>query len=556
MASKTCTSCQKTFEITPQEQTLYKKFGFPEGELCFECDQKSRICFRNGRNLYQRKCDASGQNIISSYSPDKPYKIYKSDIWYGDSWDALEYGRDYDFNRPFFEQFADLQLVVPRLGLSNVNGENSDYCNMTVYNKNCYLVFGGDYNQDVQYGDLCMHNRDSFDIDYSNHNEACYFLSDSFNCYGCSFTFDSKNCNDCHFVSDCTGCSECILCTSLTKKSYCILNQEYSKEEYEEKKKALLDGSYKTQQEHWQKFLDLRAKRIVKFSHQISCENCSGDYIENSKNCHNVFETSDSEDTANIIYGTKNKDCFCSSLIGHGSEVCFQMQSTFTCTNSVCSYFVVDSSNVAYCDMLIGCHDCFGCVGLRHKRHCILNKQYSKEEYEKLRAQIVEQMKTPQGGAGGDWGKFFPHHLSCFGYNESTAQEYFPMTKEEALAQGFKWSDYPEKKPEAAKTITADQLSDSVIEISDEILNWAIECPVSGRLFKITAPEFKFYQRNNLPLPRLHPDERHRQRTGLRTPRQLWSRTCAKCDTEIQTTYSPDRPETVYCEACYLKTVY
>ena len=35
---------------------------------------------------------------------------------------------------------------------------------------------------------------------------------------------------------------------------------------------------------------------------------------------------------------------------------------------------------------------CFGCVGFKHKQYCILNKQYTKEEYEKLVQKIIKQM--------------------------------------------------------------------------------------------------------------------------------------------------------------------
>ena len=31
----------------------------------------------------------------------------------------------------------------------------------------------------------------------------------------------------------------------------------------------------------------------------------------------------------------------------------------------------------------------------------------------------------------GEWGEFFPHEMSPFGYNETVAQEYFPMTEDE-----------------------------------------------------------------------------------------------------------------------------
>ena len=69
-------------------------------------------------------------------------------------------------------------------------------------------------------------------------------------------------------------------------------------------------------------------------------------------------------------------------------------------------------------------------------------------------------------------------------------------------------------------------------------------------------PELAFYRKMQLPMPHFHPDERHDRRMALRNPRKLWDRTCEKCRAAIETTYSPERPEIVYCESCYLKEVY
>jgi hypothetical protein len=110
--------------------------------------------------------------------------------------------------------------------------------------------------------------------------------------------------------------------------------------------------------------------------------------------------------------------------------------------------------------------------------------------------------------------------------------------------------------PNVAKTITASQIPDNIKEIPDEILNWAILCEKTGRPFKIQPLELSLLRKMNVPAPRLHPDQRHRDRFALRNPRKLWERNCAKCQKPIKTTYSPDRPEIVYCEGCYMKEVY
>jgi hypothetical protein len=62
----------------------------------------------------------------------------------------------------------------------------------------------------------------------------------------------------------------------------------------------------------------------------------------------------------------------------------------------------------------------------------------------------------------------------------------------------------------------------------------------------------------NIPLPRLHQDERYKIRTALRNPMKLWHRKCMKenCINTFETSYTPERPEIVYCEKCYQQEVY
>jgi hypothetical protein len=204
-----------------------------------------------------------------------------------------------------------------------------------------------------------------------------------------------------------------------------------------------------------------------------------------------------------------------------------------------------------YCDSCDHGSHLFGCVGLRHKQYCILNKQYSKEEYEKLVPNLIEHMRKTD-----EWGEFFPVELSPFSYNETVAQEYFPMTKNEVEKRGWKWRDQKDEMPKVTKIIPAGKLLKSIDDIPDDILNWAIQCEVTTRPFKIIKQELEFYRKMHLPVPHFHPDERHRQRMALRNPRKLWQRSCSKCGKDIQTTYAPERLEIVYCENCYLKEVY
>ena len=48
--------------------------------------------------------------------------------------------------------------------------------------------------------------------------------------------------------------------------------------------------------------------------------------------------------------------------------------------------------NLIYCTECKKTKDCFACSGLVEKQYCILNKQYTREEYESLVPKIIEHM--------------------------------------------------------------------------------------------------------------------------------------------------------------------
>ncbi|MDR0606979.1 MAG: hypothetical protein LBG52_01190 [Candidatus Peribacteria bacterium] len=95
------------------------------------------------------------------------------------------------------------------------------------------------------------------------------------------------------------------------------------------------------------------------------------------------------------------------------------------------------------------------------------------------------------------------------------------MTREEALAKGYKRSDYSSdpKIPENAELLHSATLPDDERKalVNDEsILRKIIICAESGRPFIIQKLELDFYRKMGLPLPKLHPDVRHEARMKQR----------------------------------------
>jgi len=134
--------------------------------------------------------------------------------------------------------------------------------------------------------------------------------------------------------------------------------------------------------------------------------------------------------------------------------------------------------------------------------------------------------------------------------------DFYPLSQSEVGTKGWKWRTEADVTPKAEKRLPASRLPDKTADVPDDILNWAIECEETGRPYKLIAQELQFYRENNLPVPHLHPEVRHKKRFELRNPRQIFERNCDECSTAIKTTYSPDKTEQVFCESCYLKEVY
>jgi hypothetical protein len=547
--TRNCQNCKRDFTIEPADFAFYEKIKVPPPTWCPECRLQRRLAFRNEWNLYRRKCDASGKQIISVYSPQKRFLVYSSESWYSDQWDPLTYGQGYDFSRPFFEQFRELQFRVPRLALNNTKSVNSEYTNYAAENKNCYLCVSALHNENCLYSYRIFNSRDSSDCLEVNKCELCYESVQLENCYQCFFCELGESLNNCWFCYDCRGSSNCFGSTGLRNKSYYWFNQHLSKEEYDRNLKSFQHIP------HWlveakrsfEKILEVYPRRAARI---IKSVNCTGDDISNSKNCKNCFRVKHAEDGKNILFGTNMKDFYDISL-DDDSQRAYEVMSGQTNHGVMFSTQCWYSHDILYSDMCQNSSNLFGCVGLRNKNYCILNTRYSEDEYQKLVPQIIEHMeKMPYADAKGrvyKYGEFFPIEFSLFGYNESAAADYFPLKKSVALEKGYSWNNY-ETEPSIAE---AYRVPASIQEVGDDVLQQAIVSEESGKPFRVLRQELEFYRRFNISLPHLTPFERHRKRLQKLPLPKLYQRRCQQCGKDITTTYAPERPEIVYCEKCY-----
>jgi len=555
-----CQNCKKDFTIEPEDFNFYEKISVPPPTWCPECRMTRRLAFTNTWNVFWNKCALCGVKTLSMYPPNSQIKVYCQPCWWGDSWDGTEYAKDYDSTRPFLEQVKELRKIVPfpALQSSYTTLKNSEYCNHLGNCKNCYMIFWADYCESVYYSSILNGLRFSSDCIRGWDSELCYESIGFLKNYRTFFTDESANCIDVWFSRDCYGCTNCVGCVNLRNATNCIFNVKYSKEEYEKKVKEMrLDtwSGVQVLKEKAYKFWLSQPYREY-YGNTLN-KNVSGEYVFNSKNSKECYILNWAENCkyCSFITVESTKDCWDYSGWGQGASQLYECQNVGEGADSVLfsANCLPDVLGLTYCNYAISGKNNFGCVSLKRKKYSILNKQYSKEEYEKLKTQIIEDMKNnpyiDKLGRKFYYGEFFPPEMSHFPYNKSHAMRFLPKTKKEALAMGYEWDDTENPFPEA--TMKAEDLPETIKETTDEILNEIIECTECKRSYRIVQGELGLLQKMGLPVPHECPKCRENKRFARMNKPGMYHRNCQKCKVEIYTPYAPKRPEIVYCVKCY-----
>ena len=560
-STRVCAVTGESFEHTQDDvdfletlspQIAGTKYTLPAPTLSPRARHQRRLAWRNERFLYRSKCYVSGKEIVSAFSPDKPLKVCERQEWL--NLDNRQFGREFDFSRPFFEQFSELYSQTIKANVIQ-SGEmvNSEYNQFVGWLKNCYLLFDSGKNEDCMYGVLLGHCRNTIDSYQCVDSELCYDSLKLTNCYKVLCSEFCSGCSFSAFLSDCIGCNHCICSVNLRNKSYYVFNQKVSKDEYQRVWQEITSGSWKTLEAYRSRFEEHRAQFPRRATNVVDVTDSSGDYLVSCHNVHQSFDMSEGKDCRYCYeLWLDNQNCGDISGFGEGIEHSYELsgcggiRGKVGVSNTLFSqYIFYGGYNVLYSAACQdNCKDLFGCSDLRRNEYCILNKQYSKDEYYDLVGRIIRHMQTT-----GEWGEFFPASLSPFGYNESRACEEIPLSKSEAIALGFNWSDYVTPAPSVDQSTV--ELPDSIDAVDASILRTAIRCQQSGKLFRIMKAELELYKKYKLPLPRLHPEIRQNLRFARRNKRMLQSCNCSACNKVISTTLDPMSVPKVLCQQCF-----
>ncbi|TSC78529.1 MAG: Uncharacterized protein G01um101433_194 [Parcubacteria group bacterium Gr01-1014_33] len=571
---KTCQNCKNQFTVEPDDFAFYEKIKVPPPTFCPQCRYQRRLTNRNEWNFYRRPCSLCGKSIVAIYNPEYPGPVYCQPCWWSDGWDPFVYGREFDFSRPFFEQFQELRLQVPHVAMTNTQSVNSEYTNQSLSNRNSHMLVSSEYCENCLYGYWNNKARECVDCYMVEQAELLY---ESLNCTNCSHSVYLEDCVDCtvsYFLKDCRGCASCFGSYGLRNKSYYWHNRQLTKEDYERRVREFVFSRANIEKER-NALRGLEKGFPHKYYRGKNIVNSTGDYIQDIKNAHMVFNCRDVEYLRYCQDVWRSKDSIdCTEAY---AELSYECEGVIV-NGSIAITKGFPVFNSYYSELCFNSHDLFGCVGLNKTEYCILNRRYEKAEYLSLREKIIAHMKQT-----GEWGEFFPARLSLFAYNETVAQDYFPLTKEDAVSRGLQWHDRKER--EYKITLKPHNIPETIREVDDGILQETIGCisqesgetknkyPNCATAFRITPMELEFYRQINIPIPQKCSVCRRQDRLEMRNPRRMWKRACQcagthsenriyqnairhfhgaqSCPNEFETSYMPERPEIVYCEQCY-----
>lgn len=548
--------CEGEFEITKDDIDFLKMLRVPAPNFCPTCRRMRRFVHMNHSQLFKRKCDAinHGESMISIFPEECPFPVYDYKYYISDEFDAFSYGVNPESIESTLSTLLELRKKFPMPSFLNKDplGVNDEYSNGGRNVKNIYYAFGCYHSENVWYTGLVNHSRDIMDSKTVAKSDHIFQGVHVRNVYKSSFVYFSKDCTDSMFLFDCRSCTDCFGCVNLRNAKYCVWNKQLSKEEYDEFINSIYPISIKNLKEFKEKFWQLVKSLPINASRNSAVENVNGVLIKNSRNVYDVNDTENSEHIRHADGGMSHQDSMDFLFSGGKSSMLYGTTNIGSQSSnvrfSVSSKFAVDSEFVFNCNNV---QHCFMCFGLRDKSYCLLNKQYSPNKYYELVDGLKSQMLER-----GEYEDGLGLEFSAQAYNFSLGQIFFPLSNNEIIKLGGYVAEEPETNAGNIKMLSIEEIPQTINETTDEILNIAIKCEITGKPFRVTASELQFYKTMRLPLPTTHPVVRLEENLKITPYGSKYSTNCVKCQKAINSIFDPKKDFILYCEQCYQQEVY
>ncbi|MFH1252872.1 MAG: hypothetical protein V1664_00875 [Candidatus Uhrbacteria bacterium] len=552
---RTCELMGEKWLLQQTEIDIYKKFNVPPIKFSPNTIWKQMAYYDCGFQFWWNKHFETGKPVLSFHHPASGVRVLPDKEWHAK--DFSNTFENLDLARPFFEQLRALELRVPLLATFNrVEPENS----ITLFSfgdRNSYFTFacksersffsaGGFGISDSSVVWLGSNITESHNVLHGQRLHRCRFVRASYDCLNSTFLFDCRNCRNCFGA------------TNRRNGEYLFFNEQLTKDEYE-KRLAAIDLGKRSEAEFWQKKFDdlLLSQGIWPENFNVNTEQSSGDYLSNAVRCTECFDSADNPVDnwhSAWMYGNSQGCAYGWGLIDNTD-----VYMCVSCPNSSRTKFSYRSfrlENCEYCLMCTDCQDCFGCIGLKNKKFCILNKQYTEEEYFKYLDEIKMELLNR-----GEYGHYLPVSLATTYVPEGGAVIYCGAILAELEKIGGLVFDPNDESATGIDRLTStprqrSEIPDSIDDLTDDWIGVPIFDEQAKRTFSFLKPELDHYRALRIAPPNTHFIRRLNEVAMSGQQSVFEKRACAECQKEITVTGCQQYPNRrVFCHGCYLKFI-
>ncbi|EKD33417.1 MAG: hypothetical protein ACD_76C00034G0003 [uncultured bacterium] len=553
---RVCALTGEKWFMDEEEIGWYKKFNVPASRLAPLTRWWCQTGFFLGYQWWWNKHAKTGKPILTFVHPATGIRVLPDKEWFEE--DFVSAGRAVDFKLSFFKQMRELQLAVPMLSDRNAQEPINSISKFSMGDVNSYFVMFTKSRNTLFSGW-------SFDVENCSELFNTSFVTNSFNIadshhiHNCRFVRLSSNCLNSMFLFDCRNCEFCFGATNKRNKKYLWLNEQLSKDEWERRYSKIDMRSRLRLDEMVLQFRQLVQDAIWPENFNEKAIDSIGEYLTNVTRVSWGYSCLDGvHDVKNVNYGKGDSydSADCSGLVD--SNNCYYSVNSVRSSQIKYSYSCQDSQKLEYCMQCMNCEDCFGCIGLNRKKFCLLNKQYSEQDYWKL----VDEIKCVMLSVG-DYGEFLPLSMST-GYFPEAGARFVGAPKTIGVEKLGALDFDPNSEgaigmelSQAKDIIQVSEVPDNINDIdSNEWVGKAVFDPDFKRRFSYLRPEIEFHKKMGIALSRKHFISRFQSMIEELNNGRLETDNCSNCENEIIVANSLSYPNrTIYCKPCYLQHI-
>lgn len=546
---RTCEKLGIKWMMDEEEIAQYHKYNVPPSKYAPLTRMKLLNCHIVMFDMWYNAQPSGGKPLISVIHPASGIRVLPDDEWFKQ--DFTSHGRDLDFSRSFIDQLFELSLAVPRsANLNYVQPENS-LAFISRGDQNSYFVLACKSKNSV-FSMNVSDMEDSAEVALSSHISRSYNIIHSQSVADCLYLRECLDCLSSAFLFDCRNCEFCFGATNKRNAKYLWWNEQLTEAEWKKRRAEVDLSSYAIRMEHEEHFRDMIARAIWPENWNVHAEGATGEYIYNSTRVHESFYIckgcADLE-WVDIAYGEASNDCYmCAAVVG-ASDCYYGVGNGYSSKTRYSLSLLTRCLECEFSHACMDCENCFGCFGLRHKKFCILNKQYAEDEYWKT----VDALKCAmlERGEYGDLpsAKFSTQHWSGCG-----AFHIYDTSKEELLKLGMPDVDVTSDGAEGAVVdVGMIHATNEIPDRADDAMTKTVyRDDVSGRRFSYLVPELAIYRALKIAPPRSHATRRLMDLYAELNLAVTDEDACAKCGVSVRVARNKVYPKrTVYCKACY-----